>query len=59
MLMQLIYAAQIAQLKKIIQQKYWDDDKKLFSDTKDKKYYSQHANALAIINRCYNRNECA
>ncbi len=44
-----LYLMQINQLKKIIQQKYWDDNKKLFSDTKEKKYYSQHANALAII----------
>jgi hypothetical protein len=44
-----MYEQQINKLKKIIQQKYWDDNKKLFSDTKEKKYYSQHANALAII----------
>lgn len=43
------YKEKIDQLKKMIQQKYWDDVKKLFTDTKDKKYYSQHANALAII----------
>ncbi len=51
------YAAQIDQLKKIIQQKYWDNDKKLFSDTKEKKYYSQHANALAIITSVINGND--
>ena len=55
--MQIMYAAQIDQLKKIIQQKYWDDDKKLFSDTKEKKYYSQHANALAIITGVINGND--
>ena len=44
-----MYLMQINQLKKIIQQKYWDDKKMLFSDTKEKKYYSQHANALAIL----------
>ncbi len=44
-----MYEQQISQLKKIIKQKYWDDNKKIFSDTKDKKYYSQHANALAIL----------
>lgn len=43
------YKEKAGQLKKLIQQKYWDDSKKLFADTKDKKYYSQHANALAII----------
>ncbi|MBV9963096.1 MAG: alpha-rhamnosidase, partial [Parafilimonas sp.] len=44
-----MYSIQINQLKKIIQQKYWDANRKEFSDIKDKKYYSQHANALAII----------
>ncbi len=44
-----MYEKQIMQLKKTIFQKYWDDNRKLFADTKDKKYYSQHANALAII----------
>jgi hypothetical protein len=44
-----IYETEINQLKKIIKEKYWDDDKKLFSDTKEKKYFSQHANALAIL----------
>jgi hypothetical protein len=43
------YKTQTDQLKTIIQKKYWDSAKKLFADTKDKKYYSQHANALAII----------
>ena len=44
-----MYQTQINQLKKIIKEKYWDDGKKLFSDTKEKKYFSQHANALAIL----------
>jgi alpha-L-rhamnosidase len=51
------YAAQINQLKKIIKAKYWDEDKKVFSDTKEKKYYSQHANALAILTNVINENE--
>lgn len=51
-----MYSTQINQLKKTIQQKYWDADKKMFSDTKDKKYYSQHANALAIITNVINDN---
>ncbi len=51
-----MYAQQITQLKKIILQKYWDGDKELFADTKDKKYYSQHANALAIITEVVNGN---
>jgi hypothetical protein len=44
-----MYAARINQLKNIIKQKYWDNERKIFSDTKDKQYYSQHANALAIL----------
>ena len=45
----IMYAGQISQLKQMIREKYWDANNKLFADTKDKKYYSQHANALAII----------
>jgi len=52
-----LYKAQIDQLKKIIQKKYWDDSRKLFADTKDKKYYSQHANALAIITNIIDGNK--
>lgn len=52
-----MYEQQINQLKKIIKEKYWDADRKLFSDTKEKKYYSQHANALAIITNVVNENE--
>jgi alpha-L-rhamnosidase len=52
-----MYETQINQLKKIIKEKYWDDDKKIFSDTKEKKYYSQHANALAILTNVINGNE--
>jgi hypothetical protein len=51
-----MYAAQINQLKQIIKEKYWNADKKLFADTKDKKYYSQHANALAIITGVIDKN---
>ena len=52
-----MYAAQINQLKKIIRNKYWDDAKKIFSDTKEKKYYSQHANALAILTNVVNESK--
>lgn len=30
-------------------QKYWDCDKKLFSDTQDKLYFSQHTNTFALL----------
>jgi alpha-L-rhamnosidase len=53
----IMYAAQINQLKKIINEKYWDEKKKMFSDTKEKKFYSQHANALAILTNVVNENE--
>jgi hypothetical protein len=43
------YAAQINLLKKTIREKYRDDSKKIFADTRDKKYFSQHTNALAIL----------
>ncbi len=52
-----MYAAQINQLKKIIKDKYWDNGKKVFSDTKEKKYFSQHANALAILTNIITGNE--
>jgi alpha-L-rhamnosidase len=38
-----------AQLKQTIQQKYWDAGRKLYSDTKEKTTFSQHANALALL----------
>ncbi|MEP6684716.1 MAG: alpha-L-rhamnosidase N-terminal domain-containing protein [Parafilimonas sp.] len=50
------YETQINQLKKTIKRKYWDDDKKVFSDTKEKKYFSQHTNALAILTNVINGN---
>ncbi|MBS1745410.1 MAG: alpha-L-rhamnosidase N-terminal domain-containing protein [Bacteroidetes bacterium] len=43
------YASQIDLLKKTIKEKYWEGSRKIFADTKDKKYFSQHTNALAII----------
>lgn len=36
-------------LMNTIRSAYWDEHKRLFADTKDKKYYSQHANTLAIL----------
>lgn len=43
------YAARAAQLEKIIQQKYWDDRRKLYADTEERNTFSQHVNALAIL----------
>lgn len=43
------YAQKAEQLKRTIQQKYWDNGKMLFADTKEKTTFSQHANALALL----------
>ncbi len=32
-----------------IKRKYWDNTRQLFADTKDKNYFSQHTNTLAIL----------
>ncbi|MFD0763549.1 alpha-L-rhamnosidase C-terminal domain-containing protein [Mucilaginibacter lutimaris] len=44
-----LYMKKAAQLKATIHRKYWDPVKKLYADTKEKKGYSQHVNALAIL----------
>lgn len=44
-----LYDRKAAQLKKTIQERYWDAAKGLYADTIDKGVYSQHANALAIL----------
>lgn len=44
-----LYLSKAEQLKNTIQTRYWDAEKGLFADTVDKKVYSQHANALAIL----------
>ena len=43
------YTKKALQLKATIKQKYWDETRKLFADTKEKKGYSQHVNSLAIL----------
>ena len=43
------YAERAALLAATIRKKYWDPGKDLFADTDEKKYFSQHANALAIL----------
>lgn len=44
-----LYNSYAGQLKKIILQKYWDNNKKLFADRLEKDVFSQHANILAIL----------
>ena len=43
------YRARIDQLKKTAKDLYWDESKKLFSDTPEKKHYSQQTNTLAVL----------
>lgn len=44
-----LYAKKAAQLQRAIRQRYWDPAKGLFADTEEKKGFSQHTNALAIL----------
>jgi len=43
------YQKKASQLQQTIQRNYWNADKKLYADTKDKDRYSQHANTLALL----------
>ena len=43
------YKQRVALLAETIKRKYWDTTKQLFADTKDKSYFSQHTNTLAIL----------
>ena len=36
-------------LTETIKRKYWDNRRQLFADTKEKNYFSQHTNTLAIL----------
>ena len=47
--MSAVYKQRSLQLQQTIQRKYWDADKKLYADTRDKDRFSQHANTLAIL----------
>jgi len=44
-----IYAEKAARLRATIQRKYWDPERKLYADTKEKTGFSQHVNSLAIL----------
>lgn len=43
------YSSAAVKLGEGIKSAYWDESKKVFADTKDKKYFSQHTNTLAIL----------
>jgi alpha-L-rhamnosidase len=38
-------------LRAVVKEQYWDASRSLFSDTPDRKAFSQHANALAVLAR--------
>jgi alpha-L-rhamnosidase len=52
-----LYKQYANQLKKTIRDKYWVEDRKLFSDRPEKDLFSQHANSLAILTNMFNREE--
>ncbi|MBN9385937.1 MAG: alpha-L-rhamnosidase N-terminal domain-containing protein [Chitinophagaceae bacterium] len=52
-----LYRKKAAQLKQTIQTKYWDANRKLYADTREKDVWSQHANALAILAGVVNRQD--
>ena len=47
--MALLYNQYAEQLRKTILRKYWDASRNLFADVPEKDFFSQHANALAIL----------
>jgi len=53
------YEHRVTQLKNTIQSKYWDASRGLYADTPQKNFFSQHANALAILTRMINGEEAA
>ncbi|MBI1783303.1 MAG: alpha-rhamnosidase, partial [Sphingobacteriales bacterium] len=54
-----IYNKDVVQLKKTIQNKYWDSGKMLYADRSEKDLYSQHTNALAILTGVVNGKSAA
>ncbi|HVU54645.1 MAG TPA: alpha-L-rhamnosidase C-terminal domain-containing protein [Puia sp.] len=50
-----LYDQKAAQLKQTIQRKYWSAERGLYADTKEKIYFSQHTNALAILTGMLNK----
>ncbi|GAB3431280.1 alpha-L-rhamnosidase-related protein [Niabella aquatica] len=44
-----LYDQKARQLRQTIKLKYWDSTKMLYADTNEKKSFSQHANALALL----------
>ena len=43
------YKKREAILTETVKRTYWDNTKKLFADSKEKNYFSQHTNTLAVL----------
>ena len=54
-----MYTQYANQLKNTIRNKYWDGNKKMFSDRAEKDLFSQHANTLAILTGLVNGTEAS
>jgi hypothetical protein len=52
-----MYQQKADQLQQTIQRVYWNAEKKVYADTKEKDRYSQHANTLAILTGTIKGNE--
>ena len=46
------YASEAANVRAAVRRLCWDADRRLLADTSDKKLFSQHANALAVLAGC-------
>jgi len=53
----LAYKQKASRLMQTIKRNYWNADRKLFADTREKDVYSQHANTLAILTGIISGNE--
>lgn len=51
------YRETASSIKRTIKEKYWDTERGLFSDTRDRRNYSQHVNVLAILNEAVEGDE--
>ncbi|MGI8950358.1 MAG: alpha-L-rhamnosidase N-terminal domain-containing protein [Chitinophagaceae bacterium] len=52
-----LYKTAAEKLSQTIKEKYWDNSKQLFADTKEKNFFSQHTNALAILTNVVQGND--
>ncbi len=52
-----LYKQKAEQLRQTVHTKYWDEKRQLFSDTKEKEVFSQHANTLAVLTNVSNKQQ--